>query len=77
MNNTMLPCPTPWCNATKVHTTTFFKSRDVKGSDIRETFTEIEHSCPSCHVRTPQMDAANAHAVWNTRAEISEGEAKT
>ena len=58
------PCKTPWCVSQKVHTTTFHKSKKVEGGpDVK--WIEVEHSCPVCHVRTPQSEPHVAERMWN------------
>ena len=62
----LLTCPTPWCTSKQVHTTTFIlKYENKETGEITQT-SEVEHSCTSCHVRTPKMPAWEAAICWNT-----------
>ena len=62
------PCPTPWCQSSKVHTTTFHRSKKDDDGTVKK-WVEVDHSCPSCHVRTPQGLPPDMALLWNTSRE--------
>lgn len=59
-------CPTPWCDCTTIHTTTYHKSKKLEDGTVT-SYTEVSHSCIRCGVRTPQLSRANANKLWNDR----------
>jgi hypothetical protein len=64
MQTELNKCSTPWCKSSTVHTTTFHGYK--KGADGEPIQTiEVEHSCTSCHVRTPRMTRDLADLTWN------------
>lgn len=66
MSSELATCPTPWCNSSSIHTTTFHKSKKgAKDGDLRVCYIDVEHSCKSCGVRTPQLSREDADAMWN------------
>lgn len=73
--NELKPCQTSWCDSTRVHTTTYYKSRKDEETGQVFRFVEVDHSCPKCHVRTPQMPRDLADETWNGNTHKSEPEA--
>ena len=65
MDTELKPCATHWCDELRVITTTFHKSYKDEATKTVVRYIEVEHSCPKCHVRTPQLSPRDALNVWN------------